>query len=361
MPFFRALLVAIMFVAPQPAECAGSVVLVTGASSGIGLVASKYFAKQGLRVVLTARRSSMLEDAVKEITAAGGLAVACKLDVTKEDDHKAAFEFAEKAYGGVNYVFANAGYIGLLEKPLENQTADEIMMPSMVNAKGMALSIKYGVISMRKNNPPGGSIVLCSSIGSLYSPDYMRSARPTGGLPYAMSKGATDVLARGLAAYEHEGIRGYGINPFMYESEMTTRDVSDKFGVEVKNLAAVNAIFNNIETPWLGFPEGTEKVAHVVLAMLEGRTTYMPGDSVICDGDATWNAQVAYNEITSQDAQSSMFGSSARKVWLASMKDYKGDSYDISQLPKMLQKGQNSDPVYLSDLTKQEKSDKAEL
>jgi len=67
---------AITFATVLLADAAGKVVLVTGASSGIGLTSSKYFAQQGLRVVLTARRLGKLEEAVKEIKAAGGDAAA---------------------------------------------------------------------------------------------------------------------------------------------------------------------------------------------------------------------------------------------------------------------------------------------
>lgn len=319
----------------QRTEGVGKVVLVTGASSGIGLLAAKYFAKKGLRVVLTARRTNLLEDAVKEIAVAGGTAVACKLDVTKEDDHKAAFEFAEKTYSGVDYVFANAGYIGSVEKPLENKPVEELTRLSMINVQGMALSVKYGVASMRKNNPPGGSIVITSAGGSLTSPNHQRSPVAAGFIAYCMTKGATDVLARGLAAYEHEGIRGFGINPCVYETEMTTRDLADKLRIKLNEGAAVNPIFNNVQTPWMGYPEGTEKIGHVVLALFDGTSKYKPGDGILCDGDATWNAQVMYSEITSQENPGGM---PAREVFLARMKDFKGDPYDISKLAKMPEK-----------------------
>lgn len=306
---------------------AGKVVLVTGASSGIGLVASKCFAERGLKVVLTARRTSMLETAVLEITEAGGAAVSFKLDVTKEEDHQAAFEFAEKTYGRVDYVFANAGCVGPV-KPMENQTLEEIMRPMNINLQGVVLSVKYAVASMRKNQS-GGAIVVNSSVTSVVSRGYYKSAG-TWNIPYVMSKSAADALVRGMTAYEKEDIRGYGINPCVYETEMTSRNPD----VAPSDLAgAANPIFNDIVTPWLSYPEGSAKLALVVLSMFDGTTKYKPGDSVLCDGDATWNAQIAHNNISHETK-----GLPSKKTLIENMRDYKGDPYDIAKLPKMPEK-----------------------
>jgi len=323
---------AITFATVLLADAAGKVVLVTGASSGIGLTSSKYFAQQGLRVVLTARRLGKLEEAVKEIKAAGGDAAAFKLDVTKEEDHQAAFDFAEKMYGNVDFVFANAGYVGDLTKPLDEQSAENIMRPTMINVQGMALSIKYGVKSFRKNFPPGGTIVLTSSLCAVLASSYYQDGASSS-IPYIMSKGATDALMRGMASYMHEGILAYGLNPALYETEMATRDGADKFGITVNALAAMNPVFDNIHTPFLR-NEGLVHLGKVVLAMFEGTTKYAPCDSVIADGDATWNAQIGYNEISSH---SNAFGTPDRAVWLKDMKDFKGDPYDMTTLPQMKQ------------------------
>jgi len=307
------------------------VALVTGASSGIGLVASKHFAQQGLQVVLTARRLSKLEEAVAEIKAAGGDAVAFALDVTKEADHIAAFAFAKETYGSVDYVFANAGFIGELETPFEEQTAEALMRPMMINVGGMALSLKHAVKSFRENSPPGGTIVFTSSIVAVFASSNYH-AGGSSGIPYIITKGATDALVRGMGAYLHEGIRGYGLNPAVYESEMTTRDAADKFGIEVGQMVGgTNPVFDNIHTPFLR-KEGLVHLAKVVLAMFDGTTKYEPCDHVISDGDGTWNAQVAYNAITSHTNPK---GIPSRDVWLKHMNDYKGEPYDMSTLPQM--------------------------
>ena len=91
----------------------GKVALITGASRGFGEMTARQLAAAGVKVVLTARGVPAMQTIVDEIKAAGGEAACCKLDVTIEADHKAAFEFAKKKFGPVSCVFANSGTAGV--------------------------------------------------------------------------------------------------------------------------------------------------------------------------------------------------------------------------------------------------------
>jgi len=85
------------------------VAVITGASSGIGLSTAKLLAARGAKVALLARRKEVLNQAVNEIRAAGGEALALAVDVTDQASVDAAAAAVESAYGPANLVFNNAG------------------------------------------------------------------------------------------------------------------------------------------------------------------------------------------------------------------------------------------------------------
>ena len=85
------------------------VVIITGASSGIGEATAKLLAAKGARVVLGARREANLKRIADEIGKAGGQAVSQRLDVTKPSDNDAIVKLAKNTFGGVDVIFLNAG------------------------------------------------------------------------------------------------------------------------------------------------------------------------------------------------------------------------------------------------------------
>src|SRR5512140_796350 len=92
------------------ASLAGKVIVVTGASSGIGEAAARLFAREGCRVVLTARRVDRLEQLAKEIKDAGGEALPFATDVTQPAQIEALVNAALAAYGQIDILFNNAGF-----------------------------------------------------------------------------------------------------------------------------------------------------------------------------------------------------------------------------------------------------------
>ena len=98
-------------------RCLSLCVKVTGASSGIGRATALEFASRGASVVLGARRVPELEALVKEITLAGGKAVAVKLDVTDEKDQANIVKVALDNFGALHIAFNNAGIVSAYPLP----------------------------------------------------------------------------------------------------------------------------------------------------------------------------------------------------------------------------------------------------
>jgi short-subunit dehydrogenase len=91
-------------------ELSGRVAAITGASAGIGLACARELARQGVAVVLGARRLDRLDEAVQQIRSAGGRAEAIAADVTVEADVVRMVERARAAFGGLDIMICNAGF-----------------------------------------------------------------------------------------------------------------------------------------------------------------------------------------------------------------------------------------------------------
>jgi NAD(P)-dependent dehydrogenase (short-subunit alcohol dehydrogenase family) len=139
---------------------AGKVAIVTGASSGIGYATAKLFAREGAKVVVAARRQSVLEDLVADITMSGGESIALAGDVTDEHFAKALVDLAVTHFGGLDVAFNNAGGLGAMgatpELPLSGWT-----QTIETNLTSGFLGAKYQVPAMLARG--GGSLIFTSS------------------------------------------------------------------------------------------------------------------------------------------------------------------------------------------------------
>jgi NADP-dependent 3-hydroxy acid dehydrogenase YdfG len=111
------------------------VVIITGASSGIGEATAKLLASKGAKLVLGARRADKLKQIVAEIAQAGGQAVFQELDVTKQSENDAIVALAKKTYGRVDVIFLNAGIMP--NSPLSALKTDDWHQMVDVNIKGV--------------------------------------------------------------------------------------------------------------------------------------------------------------------------------------------------------------------------------
>jgi NAD(P)-dependent dehydrogenase (short-subunit alcohol dehydrogenase family) len=141
-------------------DLSGRVAAITGASSGIGLACARQLAAAGVKVVLGARRTDMLDRAVGEIGAAGGKAEAVTMDVTREADVAALVSTAQRSFGRLDIMICNAGfgYYGTVE-----DTPPDVMQRMMdVNFMGTYYGTRAALPVFRTQGH--GHLIFVSSI-----------------------------------------------------------------------------------------------------------------------------------------------------------------------------------------------------
>lgn len=179
------------------------VVLVTGASSGLGACFARDAAAGGAAVALAARRADRLAELKQEIEAAGGRAAVIEMDVADEASVSAGFDAAQAALGPVNSVIANAG-MNVPSSALGLSIADfDTVMD--VNLRGVFITAREAARRMIANGSPqsgDGRIVLVGSVGSHRVLDKL--------VAYNASKAA--VLMMGKALAKEWALKGISVN-----------------------------------------------------------------------------------------------------------------------------------------------------
>ncbi|MCJ0975025.1 SDR family oxidoreductase [Pseudomonas sp. PS1] len=193
----------------------GKVIVITGASSGIGEATARLLARQGAQVVLGARRLDRLDALAKKINAAGGTAVARALDVTRLDDMQAFIDSAEQRFGRVDVIINNAGVMPLSK--LEMLKVDEWDRMIDVNIRGVLHGIAAGLPLMQRQR--SGQFINIASIGAY-------AVSPTAAV-YCATKYAVRAISEGLRQEVGGDIRVTLIAPGVTESELAD-SISDE-------------------------------------------------------------------------------------------------------------------------------------
>lgn len=186
---------------------ANKIVLVTGASSGIGEATARALATAGATVVLGARRTDRLAALADEIAAAGGKAIFRRLDVTARADVQAFADAALDAFGRIDAIVNNAGIMPL--SPMAALKVDEWDRMVDVNIKGVLYGIAAVLPAMTRQG--AGHVVNVSSIGGL-------TVWPLSAV-YCATKFAVRAISDGLRQ-ETDTIRVTCVYPGVVESEL---------------------------------------------------------------------------------------------------------------------------------------------
>lgn len=207
-------------------ERQSKVVLITGASSGIGEAAARLLAAQGHRVYVGARRTDRLETLVQDIRAKGGTAAFRALDVTSAEDMQAFVRGAEAAFGQVDVIVNNAGVMPL--SPLSSLKVDEWDRMIDVNIRGVLHGIAAVLPGMERQGH--GQVINVSSIGGL-------SVSPTAAV-YCATKFAVRAISDGLRQ-ETSKIRVTVVCPGVVESELADTITDDTARVAMQSFRRI--------------------------------------------------------------------------------------------------------------------------
>jgi NADP-dependent 3-hydroxy acid dehydrogenase YdfG len=226
---------------------ADKVVVITGASSGIGESTAKLLARHGAKVVLTARRRDRLDAAVKEIAAAGGKAISFAVDVTKRAEVEALIRAAVDSFGRVDVIVNNAGIMPIA--PIEALRVEEWDRQIDVNIKGVLYGVAAVLPHMQKQKS-GHIINLASVFGiKVFAP---------GGTVYCATKSAVRALTEGLRMELHShNIRCTMVSPGAVATELpessseeaTRKNLREFYKLAMPASAIASAIAYAIEQP----------------------------------------------------------------------------------------------------------------
>lgn len=245
---------------------AGKVLLVTGASRGIGEAAARLFAQEGASVVLAARTTEALAHIVTEIRAEGGTADALTLDLADRGSIRTAIDQVEQLHGRLDGAFNNAAVVQQ-PGPLDKTTDDEIDEQFEVNFRAHWTAMTAEAALMRRHG--GGAIVNTSSIGS-------RRANPVLPAYGAMKRALNSLTESAAVTWAREGIRVNGITPGGTATAM----------IEQWEAATPGITAHITATSPMGRMAEPREVAEVAAWLLSDRASMVTGAIVPVDGGA---------------------------------------------------------------------------
>jgi NAD(P)-dependent dehydrogenase (short-subunit alcohol dehydrogenase family) len=263
---------------PRYAELAGQVAIVTGASKGIGRGIAIRLAREGMKVVLTARSGAELETTTRELRDLGCPVLSVPGDIANRDDVERLFAETLANFGTLDLLVNNAanlhrvGFFDVTEDMMLDELNTNVMGPFLS-------SYRAAKIMKDKNRGRGndcrGSIVHISSVGGL------RAHFP--GLPYDATKGALDSLTRVMGIeLAGAGVRVNGIAPGAIYTQ-NRRPLDDPGMIEYARRIPANR---------LGMPL---EIGAVVAFLASDDASYINGQTIYVDGGIT--AQLSPQEV----------------------------------------------------------------
>jgi len=240
-----------------------SVVLITGALSGIGRATAVAFAKEGARVVVSGRRPAEGEALAAELRKLGTESFFIQADVRNEDDVQSLVDQTVERFARLDVAINNAGTEGQ-PGPITDQTAESYAATFDTNVLGVLLSLKHELRVMQKQR--AGSIINVSSV--------VGKIAFAGASVYAASKHAVEGLTK-AAALEGApyGVRVNAVAPGPIETPML-----DRFTGTAENKAG---LLSTVPIARAGTPE---EVAQAILFLASDKASFIIGQSYAVDG-----------------------------------------------------------------------------
>jgi 3-oxoacyl-[acyl-carrier protein] reductase len=235
------------------------VVLITGASKGIGAHMAKAFSTAGAKVVINYASSETAAQALlTDIETEGGQAIIVKADISKEAEVTALFDQALQAYGRIDVLVNNAGV--MTTRTIKDSTEADFDQQFDINVKGTFFALKQAATKLAD----GGTVInFSSSTTKLMFPGY--------GI-YSATKAAVEQMSRVFAKEIGRGISVNAIAPGPTKTELFLNGKSEE---TLTRLAASNA-FNRIADP--------EDITRVVLFLASDDAKWISGQTIAANG-----------------------------------------------------------------------------
>ncbi|MET1077475.1 MAG: SDR family oxidoreductase [Pseudomonas sp.] len=250
-------------------QLTAKVAIVTGASSGIGYETAKLFAREGAKVLVTARRHAELQALVAEIEECGGEAIALAGDIRDEALARALVELAVGRFGGLDIAFNNAGTLGNSSAVTDISSEDwQALLDT--NLTSAFFGAKYQIPAMIARG--GGSLIFTSSFVG-------RTLGFPGMGAYAASKAGLIGLMQVIAVeYGAQGIRANALLPGGSDTPM---------GRAAANTPEARAFVEGLHA--LKRLARPEEIAQAALYLASDASSFTTGANLISDGGISIN------------------------------------------------------------------------
>lgn len=248
----------------------GKVAVITGANSGVGEATAKLFAKEGAKVVISARRVAKLEGVEKEIKEAGGEVLAVATDISKLEDVKNLVEKTKEAYGKIDIFVNNAGVLEEGLKPIDRFTDDDLNYLIGINEVGTMYCMREAANALKDNG--GGSIVNVSSVAGVEG---------CGGAAYVATKAAIIGVTKHTALrFAGQNIRCNAVCPGSIATPMVADMRPDNMDMDMFGQMGKHA---DLRVPICM----ADDVANVILFLSSDESRSITGQAIVTDFGST--------------------------------------------------------------------------
>lgn len=251
----------------------GQVIVVTGASAGMGRAMVEAMVREGANVVVVARRPDLLEELQEELQEAPGKVEIYPGDCTRKEVNEGMIDFAVEKFGHLDTLVNNAGIMD--DNTAIGDMSDEMMMKVFqLNTFGVMYAMRYAVKQFLKQS--GGEPAYEEIFGRIVNVCSIGARHFTAGAAYCASKAAILQVTKHTAfMYLKEGIKCNLISPGGILTDIAlTMPPSDPFG------KARTGVFNPL-SPGLGMPE---QIASVAVFLCSEDSSYVNGQEITVDG-----------------------------------------------------------------------------
>jgi NAD(P)-dependent dehydrogenase (short-subunit alcohol dehydrogenase family) len=261
---------------PSAYDLNGRVCLVTGAGKGIGAGIALCLAEAGASVVVSDLVFHAAQQTAEKISEIGGVAFACELDVTDEQNWKKVLKLTVEAFGGLDVLVNNAGRF--LAKPIVDTSLEELRQVTGPNMEGVFIGIKSSIpyladLGRRRNST--ASIINISSVAGLVG--------AAGCSVYCMSKGAVRLLTKSAALeLASQRIRVNSMHPGIVDTDMGMLAVAARAGdTSTDQMKAAVSVYP------IGRLGVVSDVANGALYLASEASSFMTGSEFVLDGGLT--------------------------------------------------------------------------